>query len=332
MADVTVFGDINVDVLMPVACYPESGEDAMASSLTIRQGGSGANTAIVLSKLGLPVQMVGRTGDDQWGEIARQSLLEFGVDARAVSRDPLISTGLIFIPVAESGERTLFSYRGANASIAVDHIQSALIEPVRFLHLSGYIFLRSPQREAAWRLVELARQAEARISLDSGIAPAAQAQSELVKLLPQLSLLVLGVPEAKSLTGAITQDEAVQALLELGVDLVGLKLGSHGCLIADSDRSIILPPFPVQAVDTTGAGDAFSAGLIYSQLKSFNLACAGIFANALGGLATTVLGGGGAFPGISAVIRFLGQNTAAYPYPGSQELIGDILNALRGAE
>ena len=328
----TVFGDINVDVLMPVACYPESGEDAMASSLTIRQGGSGANTAIVLSKLGLPVQMVGRTGDDHWGEIARQSLQKFGVDTRAVSRDPELSTGLIFIPVAESGERTLFSYRGANASIAVDHIQSALIEPGHFLHLSGYAFLRSPQREAAWRLVELARQAGARISLDSGIAPAVQAQPELVKLLPQLNLLVLGTPEAKSLTGAITQDEAIQALLELGVDLVGLKLGSRGCLIANSDHSIILPSFPVQAVDTTGAGDAFSASLIYSQLKSFNLPCAGIFANALGGLATTVIGGGGAFPDISAVIHFLGQNAASYPYSGSQALFNDILSALRGAE
>jgi ribokinase len=276
--------------------------------------------------------MIGRTGFDRWGEIARQSLYEFGVDTSAVSRDPDISTGLIFIPVMESGERTLFSYRGANASITVDHIKSSFIEPGQFLHLSGYTFLRSPQKEAAWRLVELARKSGARISLDSGIAPAEQAQPELLKLLPQLNILILGTPEAKILTGAGTQDEAVKELLESGVNMVGLKLGSRGCLIADMDRTIKIPYFPVKTIDTTGAGDAFSAGLIFSQLKLLDLPSAGIFANALGGLATTVLGGGGAFPDSSVVIKFLEQNVSSYPFPGAQDLFREILAKLRGQE
>jgi ribokinase len=329
MPEVVVFGDINVDVLMPISSFPVSGEDAMASSITVCQGGSGANTSIVLSKLGVSVQMIGRTGSDYWGKIARQSLQDCGIDLRAVSRDPKLSTGLIFIPVTENGERTLFSFRGANASITPENIKSEAIKAEHFLHLSGYTFLRSPQREATWRLVEMAQQTGARISLDSGIAPVNQANPELVKLLPLLSTLILGVTEAKSLTGAETKDGAVQALIESGVNLVGLKLGSEGCLIANSDGEIHVPPFPVQVIDTTGAGDAFSAGMIYSQLKSLPLPCAGILANALGGLATTVLGGGWFFPHSAAVIRFIEQNADSFPYPGSQALFASILNVLR---
>ena len=113
-----MFGDINVDVLMSISSYPQPGEDATAAKVVFRPGGSAANTALALTKLGVKTNMIGRTGDDTWADIALEPLAKAGVDIHYVRRDPEKPTGLIFIPVTGSGERTMFSYRGANLMIS----------------------------------------------------------------------------------------------------------------------------------------------------------------------------------------------------------------------
>ncbi len=328
MVDVVVFGDINADVLMSIPDYPASGSDALASQVSLSQGGSAANSAVVLAKLGLQIGMIGRTGNDHWAQVARAPLGDFGVDMRSVSTDQDTGTGLIFIPVTTSGERTLFSYRGANTRIKPEDIDPNLISSAHVLHLSGYNFLFSPQKETAWWAVETARENNTRLSLDSGEAPVYQAKSELQRLLPMLDLLVLGEQEALLLSGVDSIDAALGSLLDLGVRVIGLKLGRAGCRLADQYQTITIPSFDVPSIDSTGAGDAFSAGLIYSYLNKFNLPAAGLFANALGGLATTVWGGGSAFPSRVQVIKFLKEQSVSFPLPNSSAAFKEILAAL----
>jgi ribokinase len=305
MDSVTVFGDINVDVLMSVPDYPRSGSDAMATQVVTRAGGSAANTGMVLAKLGVPTSMIGRTGDDQWSRIARNSLTEIGVDIQAVTSDTNASTGLIFIPVTSSGERTLFSYRGANIQIGPENINDLVITQAKVLHLSGYNFLYEPQRSATWRAIQIARNSGVQISLDVGIAPARHASGDLKKLIPHLNILVLGDTEAQALTGIKSNQRALDKLIQYGVKLVGLKLGNKGCLLSIPENTYLIPPFKVEAIDTTSAGDAFSAGLIYCRLNQMNPYATGLMANALGALATTVWGGGASFPNPQHVARFL---------------------------
>jgi ribokinase len=328
MVDVALFGDINADVLMSIPDFPTAGSDSMATQVSLGQGGSAANSAVVLAKLGLRTGMIGRTGDDHWAEVARASLGNFGVDLRSVSTDQEVSTGLIFIPITASGERTLFSYRGANTRIKPEDIDPNLISSAQVLHLSGYNFLFWPQKEASWWAVETARENNTSLSLDSGEAPAYQAKGELQRLLPMLDLLVLGEREALTLSGADTIEAALGTMLDQGVRVIGLKLGHAGCRMASHGQTITIPPFDVSSIDTTGAGDAFSAGLIYSYLNKFSLPAAGLFANALGGLATTVLGGGSAFPPHAHVIKFLEEQSASTPYPDSSAAFKEILAAL----
>jgi ribokinase len=172
--------------------------------------------------------------------------------------------------------------------------------------------LESPQREAAWRASELAAQHGVAVSLDIGLQPALSVAGEIRRLLPRLSICVLGMDEARALVGAGAPEAAIEALVRQGVPTVGLKLGADGCLIGDASGAHRLPGFRVPTVDTTGAGDAFSAGLIFGWLRGLSLPAAGALANALGALATCVWGAGPALPGRFEVLRLLHQTGDEY--------------------
>lgn len=327
MNSVVLFGDINIDILMSIPRYPPAGGDAMAGHVAIRPGGSVANTAIVLSKLGLKTRLVGRVGNDIWAEKAMQPLIDSGVDLTHVSRDPVDSTGLIFIPVTSDGERTMFSYRGANIHKPADEIEPGILDSAGFLHISSYNLLESPQREATYKLVDLARNRNLKISVDVGVEPALRLQDELIQLMPSLSLVVLSVEEARNLVDADTPHEISTQLLDQGVSLVGLKLGRSGCLVAGPRSQHLIPGFAVDTVDTTGAGDSFCAGLIYGCVSGLGLGACGVIANALGALATTVWGCGLALPGSTELDLFLDQQGEDAEDP---ELGGWIIEARTG--
>ena len=306
-ATIVCFGDINVDVLMSINKYPPIGGDAMASRVTLRPGGSVANTGIVLAKLGGSVKMISRVGNDHWADIALKPLIEAGVDITNVSHDHNDSTGLIFIPVPPGGERTMLSYRGANVHKSRDEITSEVLQDAGWLHVSSYNFLVIPQREASWHVVELAHSLGVRISMDIGVEPAITAKEDLLNLFPKLSLVVLSPDEGEELIGINTPEKVVEECLDIGVDLVGLKLGKDGCLIGDCNQNYLLPGFAIQPVDTTGAGDAFCAGLIFAQVFNAGLKESGLLANALGALAATVWGGGDVLPGSNELLSFFGE-------------------------
>jgi ribokinase len=291
--------------LMSIGPYPEKGEDAMASRITVRPGGSIANTAIVLGKLAVETRMICCTGADIWADLALESLNSSGVNTDFVVRDPHCTTGLIFIPVTSDGERTMFSYRGANIHLDPADISRAVFEDAEILHISGYNFLDSPQREATWRAVEIAREKAIPISLDIGVEPAKKANNALMSILPDLSLLVLGMKEAERLLGVNTKEDAIEGFLAEGVRTVAIKMGPEGCALANADCSCQLPGYDMKTVDTTGAGDAFCGGMLFGLLNDLSLPACGSLANLLGGLATTVWGAGPMLPGVDEVLEYI---------------------------
>jgi ribokinase len=326
MIEVTLFGDVNVDALMSIPSYPSPGGDSMAQQVILRPGGSVANTAIVLARLGVKTKMIARVGDDRWADMALEPLINLEVDVSAVQRDPTDSTGLIFIPVTHEGERTMFSYRGANTRMPVEAITAQALGQPRFLHLSAYNFLTSPQREATWKAVELAKEAGIPISMDIGVEPSRRVTGDrdcqiavaifkqhLLALLPDLALVVLGREEAQNLVGSSDPETACAALGGGGLGLIGLKLGKDGCYIASNTEQYFLPGFTVDTVDTTGAGDAFCAGMLFGRLAGISLPASGLLANALGALATTVWGGGPVLPGKAEVTCFLQEEVCRKP-------------------
>ncbi len=302
---IIVLGDVNVDLVMPIARYPLPGQEATSRELVSRCGGSAANTAIVLARLGLRPRLIGRTGTDPWGELARRTLGECGVDCERVQQDGEHPTGITFVPALPGGEHSMFCFRGANDYTDPALVEESIFEDAALLHISGYALANAPQREAAARAIELAARYRVPVSLDTALEPALRLVDEMRWLLPQLALCVLGREEAHALTGANVPDAAAAALHRAGVELVGVKLGADGCLLSSGKESIHLPAFQVPVVDTTGAGDSFSAGLIFGRLSSCGTAPSAIIAAALGALAATAWGAGSALPGRHDLIRFL---------------------------
>lgn len=324
MSEAVVLGDINIDILMSISAYPAPGGDALAERVVTRAGGSAANTAIVLAKLGAGVKMIGRVGADAWADLARRALDESGVDVSLVQRDEQAATGMFVIPITPDGERTMFGHRGANARTRREDVDAAVLDGARILHVSGYALLESPQRETAMQMIELAEQRGVPVSLDVGVLPASSMPDAIRRLLPRLSICVLGAEEARALTEIDGLSEAAAALAARGVQTVGLKLGAQGCLLADAAGVCRAPAFKVATVDTTGAGDAFSAGMVFSRLRNLPLMAAGILANALGGLATTVWGAGPALPGGAEAMRLLRNQL-----PDANEPVNRIADVLK---
>lgn len=304
---VAVLGDINIDIIMNVPAYPSPGGDALVYENTLRTGGSVANTAIMLARMGVSAEIYSCTGDDDWANIAFNMLRAEGVDLEHVRRDTHAGTGLIFIPVTPDGERTMFSYRGANVLLGPDEITEPEIGKLGALHLSGYSFLKSPQREAAWKAIEIAQKLRVPITLDLGVEPAVALSADLPRLLCCLELIVLGDQEVEVIAGTQDTQRGASYLLDAGVRTIGLKLGKDGCEVIQRGARARVPGLRVDVVDTTGAGDAFSAGMIYGGLRGMSLGARGMLSNTFGALATTVLGGGAALPSLDQALAFLQQ-------------------------
>ncbi len=309
MPDVVTFGDINVDLLARVPFYPPQGGDSLAEGVNVRAGGSAANSAVVLSKFGLKVSVIARVGEDILAEYALSDLRGAGVDLSLVQEDVEAKTGLIFAAVTPDGERTFFSCRGANARAVLQPGDERRIEDTRLLHVSGYALVESPQREAALRGIEIADRAGVAVSLDLGTEVTTTAREGVVGVLSMVSMVLLNRAVAGWLTGEDGPAESVDALLGWGPEMVALKLRDQGSLIGSREGIFAVPAFQVDPVDDTGAGDSFDAGLILGQIEGLSLRESALLANALGALATTVSGAGGALPGPQEALSFLENRT-----------------------
>ncbi len=319
-----LIGDLCMDVFMQVAGYPDAGGDGTVQSMHQHAGGSAANTAIALAKLGGEPTLLTHTGSDIWAQQLLPKLKATGVRVDSIVQEHHAQTGLTFLVVSSDAERTMFTYRGANRNLHPDEILSSLFTDVDFLHISSYACLVAPQAQAVRTAVQIAAQKNIKISLDVGVEPATDARETLQELLGQLTLIVLGESEALALTQKMNLDDAIETLIQSGVQTVALKLGKDGCRIINQERDTFLPGFMVQAVDSTGAGDAFCAGMMHGLSHGWHLQMAGKFANALGALAASRWGAGEELPSLKEVSNFLSLSNSHVNDPVIQHILAEL--------
>jgi ribokinase len=324
--EVALIGDLCLDILMQIHEYPEKGGDGLSEKIVLQSGGSVSNTAILLARLGYRPHLFTHVGNDLWAKQVLKTLKSEEVIVDRIVHEENESTGISFIVVTPDGERTMFTHRGANTMLYCDEITAEMFSDISVLHISGYACLKPPQSDAVMKAVEIAYQKGIEIALDIGVEPAHIMGNTLTRMLPKLSLLILGEPEALAISGARSISDALKYLVEQGVKVVGLKLGKNGCQLITREKQVHVPGFVVNVVDTTGAGDAFSAGLIFGLLQHWNLEITGLFANAMGGLAATRWGAGSALPGKEEIIEFLLdiKNRTNENQPLIQELIKQL--------
>lgn len=326
--NILMLGDINIDTVWPVSEIPIPGRDGLVDVVKVEIGGTVVNSAIMLNNLGQKTALLGCVGSDVWAEQVTQKLAGTRIDMSHVCVDPRATTGLTFIIVTDDGERTMFSHRGANVQLKTQDIDEETIKEASFLHISGYALLEEPQRSAVWRAVEMAKSSNVPISLDTGLEPAIKNPEDLRNLLGDLSICISGPEEIAELLGSSSAEEAADMLLSAGVELAAIKLGKNGSLVANGKEQFMCSSFPVDAVDTTGAGDSFSAGLLYGWKNDFSLSATTVLANALGALAASVYGAGFSLPSRQKVINFL-KDQPGQPVGTKEEAIIEVINKLK---
>lgn len=304
---IAVLGDVNVDLVLDVQSLPEAGGDAVARGQLLQLGGSAANTAVVLARLGHPVRLAGRIGSDSNGTLAQATLRDEGICVDHLSIDPVEPTSVNVVAVTPDGERTMYAYRGANARLAPEHLRPDLLSGARALHLSGYALLSDPQRSAARAAVRSAKESATPITLDVPVAGATQARDATWQLLGDLDLLVVGEPELLALTGCSAAEPAMGMIAAETTAVVVVKAGARGGRwYEQADASPVqVDGLDVAVVDTTGAGDAFMAGLVHALAVGLDPLAGLVLANTLGGLAATTRGAGPSLPSPRAVRRVL---------------------------
>ncbi len=326
MPDVVALGDINVDIIARFDRYPAKGEDALAHATEIHCGGSAANTAMALARMGIHTSLISRLGPDSWALKALGCLNEAGVDPRSLQRDPVAMTGMMYVVVTPDGERTILGYRGANVLTDPVQVKEADIQDAILFHLSGYALLAEPQRSAALLALEIACRHGLTVTLDPGMTVSTAALDEMRALLPVVNIFLPSLAEARALSGLTAPEDCGQALLDSGVQVVALKLGAGGCLIATSEGLARVPAFSIDAQDSTGAGDSFAAGFIAGFLGGLDWASAAILGNALGAMAAAHLGAGAVAPLAQEVLGLLSDDGHQSTHSECMEAIKNVIN------
>jgi ribokinase len=326
MPDIVALGDVNVDIIAHFTSYPDKGQDALAYSTEFHCGGSAANTAMALARMGLDVVLISRVGPDSLAWKALNSLSEAGVIPTGLQRDPAAMTGLMYVVVTPDGERTILGHRGANVLTDPNKVREEDIRDARLLHLSGYALLADPQRSAALLALEMACRHGLTVTLDPGMSVPQAALDEMRALLPVVDIFLPNLPEAQALTGADSPQECFRALVGAGVRVVALKLGKYGCLFGGGEGFVYVPGFAIEARDSTGAGDFFAAGIIAGHLGGLDRRGTAVLGNAMGAMAAARVGAGTSVPKARDVLALLRDPRQASGRSGRVEAIRRVID------
>jgi sugar/nucleoside kinase (ribokinase family) len=249
-----------LDVLVrPVETIPEGQGGQLVEQIRITAAGSAGGAALVLAKLGATVQSAGAIGTDAVGQMLTALLERDGVDTSLLVKRAEVQTSASVLPIRPTGERPAFHVVGANATYGPDDAPRDAIEAATHLHLGGPEFMGG---EAAAKILSRARENGAVTSADI-LAPGDPGLLEWVApAFPHLDYLLPNDEQVLGFTGESELVAGCRALVERGVACVAATCGGEGVVIVDADNDESVPAFEVEVVDTTGCGDAFSAGFL----------------------------------------------------------------------
>jgi sugar/nucleoside kinase (ribokinase family) len=259
---IVVVGDVALDVVATHYGSIVHGGDVRAS-VALTTGGAGANTAAWLAHCGVETVLVARVGDDVAGRRASEELTTTGVRC-AFTIDPTAATCCVVVLVDGNGQRSMLPDRGAGKNLATADLDPALLADAEHLHLSGYVLLDEETREAGLAMLSAAREAGLTTSVDPQAAALITDPALFVEQLRGVDVLLPNLDELAALTGS--RDPASATALLDTVGAVAVTTGLAGATWVDRDGIVSMPSAPGDCVDSTGAGDAFDAGLLSALL------------------------------------------------------------------
>jgi sugar/nucleoside kinase (ribokinase family) len=277
-----------LDVLArPVDEIPEGQGGQLVDEIRVTAAGSAGGTALVLAKLGAEVRSAGAVGADVLGEMLVFLLRRAGVDPSLLVTREDVQTSASVLPIRPNGDRPAFHVIGANGAYGAADAPLEAIAEATNLHLGGPEFMGG---EDAAKVLAHARAGGATTSADV-LAPGDPGLLEWIgPALPELDYLLPNEEQVLGFTGASDLESGCRALVERGVGCVAATRGAHGALVVDAGGAVAVPAFQVDVVDTTGCGDAFSAGFLRALAAGSDRAEAARMGCATAGLVAEGLG------------------------------------------
>lgn len=306
---IVVLGSINMDLVVRCGRLPVPGETLLAESSQEICGGKGANQAVAAVRAGGQVSMIGRVGEDAFAGRLVESLKKEGIGCSMVHRTANCSSGLAIVGVEESGQNSIMVVPGSNGRLSVEDVAAARSA---IKHADVLLVQLEVPVDTVLAAIRVARKAGVKVILDPAPAP-----RDFPEALLDVDLLCPNEAEVEALSGVEvrTEEQASKAAMVLqsrGAKCVAITMGDQGAFLMDDCGGRMVPSFPVRAIDTTAAGDAFAGALGVRWAEGAPLHEAVQFANAAGALAASRMG--------------------AQPGMGTREEIGKLLEGRDSGE
>lgn len=303
---ITVFGSYVADLMARSPHFPLPGETVRGSVFNMGAGGKGFNQAVAAHKVGADVTLVTKIARDAFGNLALHVMDKLSMDTSHMIYSETTGSGIALILVDEgTSQNEIVVVPGACGEITQAEVEAC----AELISSSGYLLLQLEiNMDAMERAMEIAREAGVPIVLNP--APCQPLSDELLGM---VSIITPNETEAEGLTGiAIDSEEAAvqaaQVLHQKGIPHVVITLGNRGVFVSSGSEHRILPVFPVDAVDTTGAGDAFNGGFLAGLAEGMDIWQAARFASAVAGISVTRLGTAMSMPTREEVEHLMAQN------------------------
>jgi sugar/nucleoside kinase (ribokinase family) len=288
ITSVVCMGAHILDVLVrPVTDIPPRQETALVEQMRMTAAGTAAGTALTFAKLGASVRTAGAIGTDAPGDLLLSLLDRAGIDTGSVVRKPDVPTSMSVLPIRPNGERPALHLLGANLAYTLDDVDWDAVAAVDHVHLGGVEMLGP---DFAVRVLKHAKDNGVATSVDL-IAPGGMGTFDLIApALAYTDYLLPNEDQVLGFTGATELADGCKRLLDAGTGLLAVTCGAEGAVVVNSQGTEEVPAFSVDVVDTTGCGDAFSAGFVYATAVGRSPREAAVLGNAVAALVAQGLG------------------------------------------
>ena len=268
-AEIIGFGALNVDRLYSVDKIVSHYEESFITSETDTPGGSAANTIVGLARLGCSTSIIGKIAEDDEGDLIEYNLAVNGVYTNNLIYSESGSTGKCIGFVDKNGERCLYISPGVNDDIKIGEINPLNIMRCKIMHYTSFV---GDSFNTQIELLEKLSK-ETLLSFDPGMLYVEKGFDELKPILERTDILLINESELRLLCNNDYDDlkELTLGLLDLGIDTVVVKQGSKGVFAINNSQECFVEAYECEVVDTTGAGDSFNSGFLYSFLKGYDL-------------------------------------------------------------
>jgi len=298
MKTIAILGIACVDVIAtPVQGLPKTGTLKTLDSITMHTGGCATNVAIDLARLGASSRVVLPLGNDAFGRFIDVSLDTYDIDKTYIMRSEKEKTSASMVLVNSEGERSFLHNKGFNARFSYEDIPLSFLKGIDILLVTGSFLMDRFDGEDTKRLLQEANRRKIMTVLDTAWDPKGKWEKTIAPCFSEIDLFVPSLEEARAITKKEKVEDVVDELKQMGAHDIIIKMGEEGAYADICDETHNHKAYLIdQPVDTTGAGDAFVAGIIYALANDMATTSMLKFANGVGSFAVQKEGASSGIP------------------------------------